>query len=65
MESQHAVQLAFDPTEIVLTGMFRGLEMAIGIIDSLPWPVKLIIVVLVYARLFGKSDKPRMPRARY
>jgi len=65
METHQAVQLPFDPTVIVLTSMLRGLEMAVGIFDSLPWPIKLVFVVLVYIRVFGKSDKPKKTRARY
>lgn len=65
MEAHQAVQLPFDPWEIVLTGMLRGLEMAAGLLDSLPWPIKLMIVVLVYIRVFRKSDKPQKPQGLY
>lgn len=64
METHQAVQLPFDPSEIVLTGMLRGLEMAAGIFDGLPWPIKLMIVVLIYFRVFGKSDKTNKTPSR-
>jgi hypothetical protein len=64
METHQAVQLPFDPTEIVLTGMLRGLEMAVGIFDSLPWPIKLVFVVLVCVRFFGKTSKSKKTLSR-
>ncbi len=61
----HAIKLPFDPTELLLRGVLQGLEMLAGIVDGLPWPVKLILAILIYVRIFGKAEKPKKSRARY
>ena len=61
----HAIKLPFDPTELLLRSVLQGLEMFAGIIDGLPWPVKLMLAVLIYVRIFGKAEKPKKSRARY
>lgn len=59
------IKLPFDPMELLLRGVLQGMEMLAGIIDGLPWPVKLMLAVLIYVRIFGKAEKPRKSRARY
>jgi hypothetical protein len=34
-------------------------------IDGLPWPVKLMLAIRIYIRIFGKTEKPKKSRARY
>jgi hypothetical protein len=59
-----SVDLPFDPYDILIAGVMRGLEIAIGVFESLPAPIRLAIVIAVLVRAVPKRRKPKRVHSR-
>lgn len=59
MEPHQAVKLPFEPVDVLIGAIPRALDVLSTVIESLPWPVKLLLAIFVYARITRGNGKTR------
>ena len=57
------VELPIDPNDILLQGLQSGLEQFAVMYENLPWPVKLVVTILILARIFKRRREPTDPHS--
>lgn len=62
MDNVGAVELPFDPAELLWGGALRGLELGLHIMNDFPWPVKLGVAIVVCVRLCSPARGSQRPR---
>jgi len=60
MEPHQAVKLPFEPVDVLLGVIPQALDVLCTVFESLPWPVKLLLAILLYAGITrGKGTTRR------